>query len=417
MSVYGMLRTSVSGMAAQANRLGAIGDNIANVSTVGYKQAEVEFSSLVLDSDQSGYSPGSVTSRVRYDIEASGTLRYTSSPFDLAVEGDGFFVVSSPSGQEALTRAGAFVTNGDGEFVNSAGYRLMGLPLSGGAPSVTVNGTAGLEPVIFDANALSASPTATGALVVNVDATSPVSAAGTLPSANVAGSVSAATSSVVVYGNLGEEVLIDFHYAQTAAGTWEVAVFDNSTRGPNGFPYGSGPLATATLQFNAAGQLNPASATSITVPVPGGQPATFDLTGTTQLASDYSVIDIEADGAPASAVASVGIGGDGVFSVTLENGELIPLYQIPLATVTSPARLRPATGNTFELTRDAGDLRIGTPETGSFGSIRSGALENSNVDLGEQLTQMIESQRNYTANSKVFQTGSELIEVLVNLKR
>jgi flagellar hook protein FlgE len=109
------------------------------------------------------------------------------------------------------------------------------LPLSGGTPGVTVNGTAGLEPVIFDANALSATPTATGALVVNVDATSPIAAAGTLPSANVAGSVSAATSSVVVYGNLGEEVLIDFHYAQTAAGTWEVAAFDNSTRGPNGF--------------------------------------------------------------------------------------------------------------------------------------------------------------------------------------
>ncbi len=127
MGLYGTMRTSVSGMAAQANRLGAVSDNIANATTTGYKRASMEFSSLVLDSGGTEYVSGGVESHTRYAISEQGARAYTTSYTDLAVKGDGFFIVTSESGQTFLTRAGSFVPNGTGDLVNAAGYRLMGL--------------------------------------------------------------------------------------------------------------------------------------------------------------------------------------------------------------------------------------------------------------------------------------------------
>src|SRR5690606_38838763 len=100
-----------------------------------------------------------------------------------------------------------------------------------------------------------------------------------------------------------------------------------------------------------------------------------------------------------------------------ENGSYRPLYRIPLATVESPDRLTPQPGNVFTLNANSGSLQMGFANEGGFGSVVAGALENSNVDIAEELTNMIESQRSYTANSKVFQTGADLMDILVNLKR
>ena len=135
MGLYGMMRTSVSGMNAQANRLSTVADNIANSSTTGYKKASTEFSSLVLESGGSAYESGSVETRVRYGISEQGTFKFTTSVTDLAVKGDGFFLVSNENDQTYLTRAGSFVKDGTGDLVNAAGYRLMGYSLAPGAPT------------------------------------------------------------------------------------------------------------------------------------------------------------------------------------------------------------------------------------------------------------------------------------------
>ena len=154
MGLYGMMRTSVSGMAAQANRLSTVADNIANSSTTGYKRASTEFSSLVLESGGSAYELGSVETRVRIGISEQGTFKFTTSVTDLAVKGNGFFLVNNESGQTYLTRAGSFVKDGNGDLVNAAGYRLMGYSLAPGAPPPVANGTAGLEVVNIGALAL-----------------------------------------------------------------------------------------------------------------------------------------------------------------------------------------------------------------------------------------------------------------------
>ena len=125
MSLYGMMRTGVSGMNSQANRLSTVADNIANSSTTGYKRASTEFSSLVLPSTAGSYNSGGVTTTVVNAISKQGALQYTTSVTDLAIDGDGFFVVEDPSGTSFLTRAGAFVPDKDGYLVNTAGYRLI----------------------------------------------------------------------------------------------------------------------------------------------------------------------------------------------------------------------------------------------------------------------------------------------------
>ena len=144
---------------------------------------------------------------------------------------------------------------------------------------------------------------------------------------------------------------------------------------------------------------------------------TLDLSAVSQLATDYTVLNATVNGSGASTIQDVRIGSDGVVSALYTDGTERPLYRIPLATVRSPDQLTVLPGNVYSPNLDAGDITIGFPETGQFGSVMSGALEGSNVDIAQELTNMIESQRNYTANSKIFQTGSDLLDVLVNLKR
>ena len=151
--------------------------------------------------------------------------------------------------------------------------------------------------------------------------------------------------------------------------------------------------------------------------IPNGATLELDLNGMTQLSSKYAVEEATVNGNGPSAIDRIEIDTDGVLSAIYENGSVRQLYRIPLATVASPDRLNVLSGNVYSQSNDSGVIVMGYAGTTGYGSILSGALEDSNVDIAEELTGMIESQRNYTANSKVFQTGSELMEVLVNLKR
>lgn len=418
MSVYGLMRTGASGMNAQSNRLGTIADNIANASTAGYKRASTEFSSLLLNDTVTAYNSGGVETAVRYGISQQGVLSATTSPFDLAIKGAGFMLVSAPDGSIALTRAGAFVPDGEGRLINSAGYTLMGYPLPENASGPPViNGTAGLVPVRVTGGGMRAEATTSGVMRANLPATSDIVDPADLPSENEAGSVSTARSSVLVYGNLGEEIMLDVHFAKSANGEWEMSVFNAADRGPGGgFPYANDALATATLEFDGTGQLT-GSVTSLSVPVPGGQSMVIDLSEMSQVNGDYEVDLIDANGNTPSRVESIEIAADGTLYEVYENGSRFAAYLIPLGTVPSPDRLSPEAGNVYRTSSGSGDLRVGVAGSAGFGDIRSGALENSTVDLATELADMIEAQRNYTANSRVFQTGSELMELVVNLKR
>lgn len=427
MGIFGIMRTGVSGMAAQASKLSAAGDNIANVNTVGYKRASTEFSSFISEGNKNEYNSGGVETKTRYAISDEGVIMGATNSTDLAISGKGFFIVSDAGGTPYMTRAGAFVPNGDMDLINSAGFYLMGYPLTNGQANVIANSLDGLQRVNLANVAYEANPTENGTLKGNLDANAPVIAAANLPSTGAAGAQYTSKSSIVTYDNLGNKVFLDVYVAKSAgaaagppatSGTWQVAIFDKSTASATtgGFPYTPAtPLTTASLAFDGSGQLLTTPATA-NVNIPNGQTMALDFSQVAQTGTDTS-LELDVDGNAPSAIDRVEIASDGTVYTVFENSARVAAYKVPLATVPSPDQLTPEPGNVYSVSQMSGDVIVGFPESGQFGSLRSKALEQSNVDLASELTAMIESQRSYTASSKVFQTGSELLDVLVNLKR
>lgn len=429
MSLQGMMRTSTSGMNAQASRLSSISDNISNSSTTGYKGSSVSFSSLVLSStSSSSYTSGSVNASTAYSISEQGSLTSTTSSTDLAIKGTGFFVVRDTGGSIFLTRDGSFKVNSSGELVNSSGFTLLGYSSTDGSAAI-VNGFAGLVPVKATQSGLTASPSTSGVVNANLNSTSTAVTTPTTPrdiGANPATTLSDVnftnSTSVVTYDNLGNAVQIDLYYTKTAANTWQVTSFNHADASATSgsFPYSSGPLETAAvnLVFDPnTGKLDPSSDKSISIPIPGGETVTLDLATTTQYAYKFGVSSAKVDGNAPSTISSVSIGTDGKIAAVYANGTTKDLYQIVMAKVQSPDNLTPVSGNAFSLSDAAGTVVVGFGGDSNFGTINAFQLEQSNVDVATQLTDMIESQRSYTANSKVFQTASDLMDVLVNLKR
>ncbi len=511
MSLYGTMRTGVSGMNAQANRLSTVGDNIANASTAGYKKASTQFSSLILPSSEGSYNSGGVTTNVRYSISSQGTFTYTTSSTDLAINGRGFFIVQGSDGIEYLTRAGNFTGMSDGTLQNAAGFTLMGYQYSStDDPTIVVNGFDGLTEINLSSGSLNATASQTGILDVNLPSkeaigyqkttslvaydsqgntrlldflytkaadntwtvdvkyegtsilsqpftpTANVTATGNLDSAAADGTTFQTTE--IVYDTAGNARTLRYEYAKTA-GAWSVNVFDGMTSAtplnaaPFAIPGGTlntpataplGALAinfsgvtsvagtttvsapsdgvgnVPTIEFDVNGQIvGPVSVTTQAMVLGGAvfNGLTIDISGSTQLSSDFKVGNGKIDGNAASDVVGHEISQDGIVYLKYSNGKLEPKYRIAMADVQSPDQLKPLAGNVYSQSNDSGVIVMGYAANGSYGTILSGALEDSNVDIAEELTSMIESQRNYTANSKVFQTGSELMEVLVNLKR
>lgn len=419
MSLYGAMRTSVSGMNAQAQRLSVVADNVANVNTTGYKSSSAEFSSLLLGNCPVGYESGSVLTAIREHVGAQGSLLNTTSVTDLAISGGGFFVVDNGEGVPLLTRAGSFAASGDGTLTNAAGYALMAYRLDPDQPSVTVNGYTNLEEINLDSLALMAAPTTSGSFAANLPSEAAAIASAQLPSANDAAATYTAKSSLITYDSLGREVLVDVYFSKSADNVWQVSAFDQSAApAGGGFPYSSGPLSVTELNFDpSSGKLTAASQDSISIPVPGGELLDLDLGRMSQLATDFTVVSAEVNGNPPSGADLVDISRDGFIYATYDTGVRVPVYRIPLAHVMSPDKLTPVAGNAYVTSSESGNVELGFAQSGSLGGIISNALEQSTVDLASELTSMIDAQRSYSANSKVFQTGSELMDVLVNLKR
>ena len=424
MGLFGVMRSGVSGMNAQSSKLGTVAENVMNSSTTGYKRAESAFSSLVVSQGAGSFNSGGVEAHTQYQVTKQGNISFTTSKTDLAVDGNGFFVVANEAGESYLTRAGHFVPDGDGYLVNTAGYYLQGYPVTDGvAPTTVANGLGGLERINTTQNQLEATPTGNAFLRVNVSEDAAIVPAADLPSANTATSAFSHKTSMIVYDNLGNEVKLDVYYSKvTETGTdsdWEVAVYNAADAAAGGgFPYSSAALNTQTLTFDVTtGDLTPASPTDINITVPNGGTFDLDLADSTYLNADFTVTNVDADGNAPSSVKNVEFDTDGTLYAIYTNGDRRAIYKIPLANVPSPDKLDPKSGNVYSPSVDSGDVRVGFAGEGGMGNIKVGGLEDSNVDLGNELTSMIESQRSYTANSQVFKAGSDLLEQLVNLTR
>ena len=435
MGIYGMMRTGVAGMNAQANRLTGVADNVANVSTAGYKRTDTQFSDLVMPSTRNAYQSGGVTTTVRHDISMQGAGRGTGKPGDIMLEGNGFFRVQDESGTEYLTRAGSFQRNGQGYLQNAAGFYL----LDETGKRVVIKGGAG--------------ELLQGKVTENIDLTANLQSDKTpIKRGNGKGEVKFVATdektyhlkkSATVYDKQGTAVSVDFYYTKIADNTWEMRACVN-TKDADGNPAVKDLLdPPETLTFDTNGNIaSPTEPLKIHVPnvnKPAVDPDpsetdpdilnnTFPVninmtskdnngkTSMTQIGANFT-FDAEADGYAPGTYKGFSFGTNGEIQVSYSNSQVRLIGTVGLSTVTAPDSLIPITGTVFQAVPEAGGQTFGHPGEGTFGVLRSGMLEESNADIGDELTDMIEAQRNYTANSKVFQTGSEVMDVIVNLKR
>jgi flagellar hook protein FlgE len=406
MSLFGVMRTGVSGMNAQSNKLATVSDNIANVNTTGYKRASTEFSSLILKSGSGQYDSGAVETHVRYAISDPGHVQFTTSATDLAIQGNGFFVVQDASGAKFFTRQGTFVKDNQGNLVNLSGFHLLGYP--GGAPVTPTNSLNGLQLINVNSAGLQATPSTNAAVNANLDP-SATTVPGPVGPANFT-----SKSSTVAFDSIGRPVTIDTFMLHTASvpglDTWQIQAFSG------GLPLAASQNFTFDTTAAGKGALAAASPTSLNFTVPGGSAFVMDLSKMTQVASPFS-FKATVDGNAPAAVDKVQIDDTGLVSAILTNGTVLPTFRIPLADFPARDSLTPEVGNVYSASIASGNVQIGTAGRQGLGSISSGALEESNVDLGNELTAMIESQRSFTANSKSFQTGADMLDVVVNLKR
>ncbi|MBE1437434.1 flagellar hook protein FlgE [Agrobacterium vitis] len=403
------MNSSVSGLTAQATKLATIGDNISNSSTTGYKASTTAFYSLV---------NGGTAATTTQSVSQSGDLTSTTSDTDLAISGDGYFVVQDTDGNIFLTRQGDFTVDESGYLVNSAGYTLLGYSYENGEPASVINGFDGLEPVKVSTSGISAAATTSGEITGNLDSSADTVTTDTA-SANTTDSTYSYKTSIVTYDSLGNANQYDIYFTKTADNEWEAVVYNNAdATETTSFPYSSGALGSTTLTFDSStgglvdgsdGELSFTDSTT-------GLTITLDLSEMTQLSDDSSTTGT-VDGSAASSSSTFSIGSDGTISVVYDDGTTDDLYKIALATVSSPDNMKEVDGTAYQVTAEAGTVVVGFAGSGSFGTIESSTLESSNVDLASELSDMISAQRSYSANSKVFQTAADMLDTVINMVR
>ena len=437
MSIGSALQTGVNGLRAQATKLATLSDNIANSATVGYKRASTEFSTLVVNNgSSSSYTAGGVTTNIRYEVSNAGTVLASDNPTDLAIAGDGFFAVASDTNGSgaALTRAGSFRTDQFGNLVNAGGYYLQGFSLNpdgtyvNGAPSLSSFDS--METVNISSIQGAARPTTF------------IDYSGNIPADN-AGPFQ---SSLQYFDEFGASQTLTLNWVQPVPGSnvWDLELYEGTVAPGNlistfaGVDFtGTGPGAVAgTPDYPVAGP-GPAALPGYTIGAYSEVDGTFDLTvpggsgtqtitiglgaqnslsGITQFGGDFTPVS-SIDGSALGQLQEIDIRDDGTMVAIFDNGEIRPVYQIPLVDVINPEGLNPVDGNAFELSADSGDLRVAIAGSNNIGTISSGALEGANVDVAEELTSLIETQRAYSSNATVVQTADEMLEEVTRLGR
>lgn len=444
MSLFGSLFSGVSGLTAQSKAMGMISDNVANVNTTAYKGAVAQFANLV--TRQKGavsYNPGGVRSQAFYTVGSQGLIQSSASPTDAAISGSGFFVVrTSPdrTGEQLYTRAGSFSPDFQGFLRTPSGQYLQGWVLDADETIVDVNT---LETVnVRSINGLAAATTTVG-IGANLNADEPAFA-GVYAPGNMAAYVSSSgaagvqptfTRDVQVYDSLGRAHNITLGFLRTGgANSWALEVFADPAE-VDGGAHANGLLASGALTFGGDGSLATADLTAVVGGNPPGQveirwaaadgadPSRIELDlgtigetdGLSQFSSPTDVAFVTQNGAEVGELNGVSIDEAGFVIASFTNGEERRLYQLPIATFANPAALDPRSGNVFAQTDASGEFNLRTAGSGGAGVIAPSALEAANVDLAEEFTKMIVTQRAYSANAKVINTTDQMLEELIRI--
>ncbi|RMG40497.1 MAG: flagellar hook protein FlgE [Candidatus Dadabacteria bacterium] len=442
-SIVNGLFSGRSGISSHGSAIAVIGDNIANSSTIGFKAARAEFEDLIAGGQTSGkvIGSGSAISAVSTIFE-QGSFEFTGRDLDLAIDGNGFFVVEDSSGQRFYTRAGNFRINSAGIIVNQNDQKVLGFPSggSGALQELSIN-TVSQDSVATTSVTISGNLDASATpidITNDLDTPFPVSADGvdgTAGSTNNSVTYSdlnnlAEFSTVVeVFDTLGESHTVTFFFYRddSATGQWVARGYVNSeevdTDGPppanTGVPRqigtvtlnfdSSGQLTTATPSFNDNIQWNNGASTAASAAI------TFSFSGFTQYASGSNIDSITQDGQGIGAVTSVSIESNGDIFALLSNGQSAIIGNVGLVNFSNPEGLTRVGQNLLQQSAASGEPIVGRAETGTFGSISSGSIELSTVDIANEFVKIITLQRGFQANSRIITTINQLLNEIIQL--
>ena len=428
---------ALSGLDAASTDLEVTSNNIANSRTNGFKESRTEFSDVyatsIADASSTATGRGVRVNKIAQQF-SQGTVDFTSRNLDLAINGDGFFVLQGDDGGIEYTRAGAYSADKDGFIVNHKLQKLqvypavtvngvtnfttgvlqdLQLPLSNSSPNATTVVTTAVNVDAADDSPSGPPLASTGAGNIIVDTSVPAPAPDPIPAADQYNY----STSMTVYDSLGASHTMSLYYVKTAANNiWDVFTYidgynvTDDTGAPPANQIGftnTGDLDLATtgtqnlrdIQFDGAALMDITTAVS-------------DMT---QYGGDYAVSNITQDGYSTGRLSGLDIDAEGVVFARYTNGQATALGKVALAKFNSPQNLNKVGDTNWAESFASGQALLGEATTSSFGSIQSGALEASNVDLAEQLVNLITAQRTFQANSKVVTSVDQILQTIINI--
>ena len=432
--------TALSGLQAATVDLNVTSNNIANVSTTGFKRSRAEFADLFEGNAPTAVGSGVQVASVSQQFD-QGNMDFTEATLDLAISGQGFFVVDQTlvGNDISYTRAGQFGADASGYISNSNGQYLQAFPVDaqGNVTSTSLNAT-----VAVQLPASMGSPQASTEVDIGVNLDESAVA---LDPANFDPAVSNSFShstSTTVFDSLGASHIMTYYFVHDLPGSatnpggdpnqWGVfAYVDGAEVDINGGTTVTHPSAgvpinqdMGTLNFNPDGTYlssTPASLQTLGVPVTNGAnplSITHDFANntTTQFSADFAVNTLDPDGFSIGRLTGLDISEDGIIRATFSNGISTPLGRIALADFPNSQGLQNVGAASWTETVDSGAVLTGIAGTGRFGLIQSGALESSNVDLTSQLVSLITAQRNFQANARSIETSNAITDTIIQIR-
>jgi flagellar hook protein FlgE len=403
----------LSGLDASSTDLSVIANNLANLNTVGYKGQDTQFQDLFYqqigssgDGNPIQEGVGTSVAGISSDL-TQGSIQSTGVPTDVAIQGDGYFVVQN-NGETLYTRAGNFSLGPTGQLLTQDGDTVMGYPAVDGV----VNANATLGPLSIPTG-LTNPPKATANVQLSANLDSDTAVGGTF------------STSVAVNDALGGSHVLTYNFTKTAANTWTYSItIPAADVGETGAPVS---ISTGTLTFNGSGQLlTPAgdvTGIAVTGLADGASNLTFnwnlyDANGNgllTQVSGASAATATQQDGYSSGSLVSYTIGSDGTIQGVFSNGQTTALGQIALASFANEQGLSRNGSNELLSTLASGAANVGAPTTGGRGTLTGGSLEQSNVDIATQFAQLIVAQSSYQANAKSITTFDQVTQTAINL--
>jgi len=430
MSLSNALQSSVSGLDTTSTAISVIGNNIANVNTTGFKEQRAEFSDVLGQTLTSGGGFSSIGAGAKLSqistIFTQGTFESTGRTEDLAIQGQGFFILDGNQGR-SYSRAGVFEIDNQGMLVNPTGLKVQGF----GIDPVSGSSNGQLGDIVLSSAFSPPSPTSALDLSLNLDPSAQIIPGGFDPTDPISPATTANyNQGMTFYDSLGNEHFSTLRFNRTGAGTWDfVATTDAADTTLAPLPGATDVVqGSGTLTFDASGNLTGMTGSPVTFEFSGGSVPSQAINinfgpiggiGTGGISSSFggqsTTNNFSQDGFAAGTLRSINVDGEGFVSGQFSNGETIPLAQIGLASFPNVEGLSSGGDGNLFTSRESGQALIGTANSGSFGTVRSGSLEQSNVDLAAQFVKLIVNQRAFQANTRTVSTANELLANLVQL--